>query len=166
MFRVIRSSLHNQKLPLSVALLIQPYNQIKSGLLSRSHHILSMRLQQNPIGGSITSSSSSSGSTILTSTIIPQMTQNCGLKIVGKVHRRCKDCRMMIVNGVIFNHCKTHPRHKQRQRLTRENNTWILTAVQQTKKRSWWMTINSKEINNVQGILDVTFSWINFALFE
>lgn len=95
-----------------------------------------MKLQQNPIGGSITSSSLSS-TTILTSTITPQLTQNCGLKIVGLVHRRCRDCRMMVMNGVIYNHCKTHPRHKQRQRLTRPNNTWTLTAVQQSKKRPW-----------------------------
>lgn len=94
-----------------------------------------MKSQQNPIGESITSSSSSI--TILTSTMIPQLTQYCGLKIVGKVHRRCRDCRMMVINGVVFNHCKTHPRHKQRQRLKPEKNTWTLTAVQVTKRRPW-----------------------------
>lgn len=135
MFRAVQSLFPIRKLPLSVALLMQPSNQIKNGLPSRSYHILSMKPQQNQIGGSITPSTSNT--TILTSTIIPQLTQNCGLKIVGHVHRRCRDCRMSTINGVVFNHCKTHPRHKQRQRLKPVNNTWILTAVQQTKKRPW-----------------------------
>lgn len=161
MFRAIQSLFPIQKVPLSVASLIQPSNQITNGLLSRSYHMLSMKSQPNPIGGSLTSSSSSSSSTILTSTIVPQLTQSCGFKVVGKVHRRCRDCNMMVINGVIYNHCKTHPRHKQRQRITKKNNTWTLTAVQTGTKRPWWMTINyhfkwifnvqkKKEINNVQ----------------
>lgn len=127
MFRAVQSLFYIQKLPLSV------------GLLSRSYHILSTKPQQNQIGGSITSSTSNT--TILSSTNIPQLTKNCGLKIVGHVHRRCRDCRLMTINGVVFNHCKTHPRHKQRQRLKPVKNTWTLTAVQQTKKRPWWMNI-------------------------
>lgn len=102
------------------------------GSAVRSFHMLSLRNQQQLIG------SNSSPPTLLTSAIAnPQFTQICGLKIVGKVHRRCKDCYMHVKNGVIYNHCNTHPRHKQRQRLKKENNTWILTAVQQTKIRPW-----------------------------
>lgn len=66
-----------------------------------------------------------------------QNTQVCGLKYVGKVHRRCKDCNMMLIAGVMHNHCKTHPRHNQKAKTKRPKSTWIVTAAIQTKIRPW-----------------------------
>lgn len=66
-----------------------------------------------------------------------QYLQTCGLKHVGKVHRRCKDCYMMLREGVLYNYCKTHPRHNQKARTKRPKNTWTLTGVTQTKIRPW-----------------------------
>lgn len=75
-------------------------------------------------------------SSLLASTNV-QYTQTCGLKYVAKVHRRCKDCKMMIKDGVFFNHCKTHPRHKQQAKTKRPKNTWYLTGVTTSKPREW-----------------------------
>lgn len=66
-----------------------------------------------------------------------QYSQTCGLKHVGNVHRRCKDCHMMLKEGVMYNFCETHPRHNQKAKTKRPKNTWILTAVTTTKVRPW-----------------------------
>lgn len=52
-----------------------------------------------------------------------------GLKYVGKVHRRCKDCHLMLIDGIMHNFCKAHPRHKQKAKTKKPKNTWILTGV-------------------------------------
>lgn len=58
------------------------------------------------------------------------------LKYVVNVHRRCKDCFLMYIEGVLHNFCTAHPRHKQRMRTKRPKNTWILSGVTtQTKLR-------------------------------
>lgn len=58
-----------------------------------------------------------------------QCTQISGLKYVVNVHRRCKDCYLMLIEGVLHNFCTAHPRHKQRMKTKRPKNTWILTGV-------------------------------------
>nr|AAX62411.1 putative mitochondrial ribosomal protein L36 [Lysiphlebus testaceipes] len=63
---------------------------------------------------------------------------SCGMKVVGKLQRRCKDCYFFATKGRWFIRCKTHPRHKQAQRAKQEKNTWILTSVCQHPKRPWW----------------------------
>lgn len=65
-----------------------------------------------------------------------QCKQICGLKYLVNVHRRCKDCYLMYIEGVLHNFCTAHPRHKQRMRTKKPKNTWILTGVTtQTKLR-------------------------------
>ncbi|XP_031635337.1 uncharacterized protein LOC116348456 [Contarinia nasturtii] len=66
-----------------------------------------------------------------------QYTQTCGMKVLGKVHRRCKDCCMMLKNGIMYNYCKAHPRHNQRAKTARPKSTWILTGVTRSKVRPW-----------------------------
>lgn len=62
--------------------------------------------------------------------------QICGLKYLVNVHRRCKDCYLMYIEGVVHNFCTAHPRHKQKMITKRPKNTWILTGVTtQTKLR-------------------------------
>lgn len=58
-----------------------------------------------------------------------QHNQICGLKYLKNVHRRCKDCYLMYIEGVLHNFCTAHPRHKQRMKTKRPKNTWILTGV-------------------------------------
>lgn len=58
-----------------------------------------------------------------------QYNQICGLKYVKNVHRRCKDCYLMFIEGVMHNFCTAHPRHKQKMKTKRPKNTWILTGV-------------------------------------
>lgn len=60
-----------------------------------------------------------------------------GLKYVDNVHRRCKYCYLMMINGVMHNHCTVHPRHKQKRRMPPPKRTWLITMAQQTSKRSW-----------------------------
>lgn len=66
-----------------------------------------------------------------------QNTQYCGLKHVGNVHSRCKDCHLMFKEGVMYNYCKTHPRHNQKAKIKRPKNTWTLTAVTTARVRPW-----------------------------
>lgn len=60
-----------------------------------------------------------------------------GMKQVGRVRRRCKDCYMMIRHERVYNFCKTHPRHKQMSMVKKPKNTWILTDATQSKRRAW-----------------------------
>lgn len=75
---------------------------------------------------------------LLNSTIIlPQYQQTCGLKVKGKLRRRCKDCHFVIRQQRMYVICKTHPRHKQMSMKTKEKNTWILTHAMQSKVRPY-----------------------------
>ncbi|AOW06137.1 ribosomal protein L36-domain-containing protein [Yarrowia lipolytica] len=38
-----------------------------------------------------------------------------GMKTKSAVRKRCPDCYIVTRKGRVFNYCKTHPRHKQRQ---------------------------------------------------
>lgn len=66
-----------------------------------------------------------------------QYMQTRGLNYVGKVHRVCKDCHMMLREGVMYNYCKAHPRHNQKAKTKRPKNTWILTGVTTGNVRPW-----------------------------
>lgn len=63
--------------------------------------------------------------------------QTRGLKYVGNVHRRCKDCHLMLKEGIMHNYCKAHPRHNQKAITSKPKCKWILTAVTTNKIRSW-----------------------------
>lgn len=76
----------------------------------------------NGVGTTKTSSSLLSVETL-------QYNQICGLKYLKNVHRRCKDCYLMYIEGVLHNFCTAHPRHKQKAKTKRPKNTWILTGV-------------------------------------
>lgn len=69
-----------------------------------------------------------SSSTLLSVETV-QYNQICGLKYLKNVHRRCKDCYLMYIEGVLHNFCTAHPRHKQKMKTKRPKNTWILTGV-------------------------------------
>lgn len=83
------------------------------------------------------SAQQSISSSLLSPTNNIQCIPSCGLKYLAKVHRRCRDCHMMLIEGVFHNFCKAHPRHNQRARTKRPKSTWILTAVTTTKVRPW-----------------------------
>ncbi|CAK9833839.1 54S ribosomal protein c83.06c, mitochondrial [Anthophora retusa] len=60
-----------------------------------------------------------------------------GLKMKTILHKRCKYCLKLWVNGRMYIKCKAHPRHNQVQRKKQEYNTWILTHATQSKVREW-----------------------------
>lgn len=60
-----------------------------------------------------------------------------GMKYKGRVKRRCKDCFLMYVNGMLYNLCKTHPRHKAGLKPPYFVNQRILTHAMSTPKRPY-----------------------------
>lgn len=106
-------------------------SEMKSKLLQKSFHTL------RPLTGYSENLKHSQRSSLLMPDKSIEYIQVCGLKYVGKVHRRCKDCNLMLIAGVMHNHCKTHPRHNQKAKTKRPKSTWIVTAAIQTKVRSW-----------------------------
>ena len=60
-----------------------------------------------------------------------------GMKVFGRVRRRCKDCYLVVRQGRLYNMCKTHPRHKQAAKVQKEKYTWIITDATQSKRRAW-----------------------------
>lgn len=66
-----------------------------------------------------------------------QSVQSRGLKRVDAVHRRCRHCYLMMINGIIHNICTVHPRHNQKKKTIRAKHTWLMTFAHQSKKRSW-----------------------------
>lgn len=71
------------------------------------------------------------------SPITPFIMLYCGLKVKGRVNRRCKDCYFVVREERLYVMCKTHPRHKQVIITKREKNTWILTHASQSVVRPW-----------------------------
>lgn len=65
----------------------------------------------------------------------------CGMKVVGKPHRRCRDCRLVFIDGVLHNLCSAYGRHTQRRRMPHFKATRIVTHAQQTKLRPWWFLL-------------------------
>jgi large subunit ribosomal protein L36 len=60
-----------------------------------------------------------------------------GMKIKGKLKRRCKDCYFIWIEGVKYNLCKTYGRHKQMRKPPYWANLRILTDATQGPKRAW-----------------------------
>lgn len=60
-----------------------------------------------------------------------------GMKQMGVLKRRCKDCYFVMREERLFVMCKTHPRHKQMAMKKKPKNTWILTDATQSKQRAW-----------------------------
>lgn len=106
-------------------------NRVHTGIFVRPLHMI-QSIKINPGNTRINSDTKS-----LLANLNHQYMQTCGLKHVGNVHRRCKDCHLMLKEGVLYNNCKTHPRHNQKAKTKRDKNTWILTAVTTTKVRPW-----------------------------
>jgi len=60
-----------------------------------------------------------------------------GFKVFGKVRRRCKDCYIVTRDQRVYNLCKTYGKHKQMSIRHTDKFYYILTGVQQKKKREW-----------------------------
>lgn len=72
--------------------------------------------------------------------LVPKLhntSQNCGLKIKGRVRRRCKDCFMGMREGRVFVECKTYGRHRQISITKNPKNSWMLSHATQSKVRPW-----------------------------
>ncbi|XP_025412358.1 54S ribosomal protein c83.06c, mitochondrial [Sipha flava] len=60
-----------------------------------------------------------------------------GFKVFGLVRKRCKDCYIVARDQRLYNLCKTHQKHKQMSIRHPDKAYYILTGVQQKKKREW-----------------------------
>lgn len=63
--------------------------------------------------------------------------QNCGVKVKGRVKRRCKDCYMVMREGRMYVECKSFGRHKQVTIAKKPKNAYILTHASMSKVRPW-----------------------------
>ena len=68
---------------------------------------------------------------------VPILVPSCGMKVVGKLKKRCKDCYFVVRNERTYVICKTKPRHKQMSMKKKEEKSWILTYASQGPKREW-----------------------------
>lgn len=99
-------------------------------ILSRSLHILSgvkpaVNVQLMNVPGLLSPATS------------PQLMQSCGMKVKGRLKRRCRDCYFVSRGGRLFNMCPTHPRHKQMSIRVHPRVNWIVTHATQSKVRPW-----------------------------
>ncbi|CRK96406.1 CLUMA_CG009823, isoform A [Clunio marinus] len=60
-----------------------------------------------------------------------------GMKRVGKVKRRCKNCYFLWKDEKLLNLCTSHPRHRQVKMQKKPKNTWILMDATQSPQRAW-----------------------------
>lgn len=60
-----------------------------------------------------------------------------GFKVFGKVRKRCKDCYIVTRDQRVYNLCKTYGKHKQMSIRHTDKFYYVLTGVQQKKKREW-----------------------------
>lgn len=129
------STIHGLCRALVPRLPVLPVNQMKSllgnGLLRRTLYTVQPCTTDRILSNVIPRT------TLLAPAEATQLTQVRGLKYLTKVHRRCKDCHLMLVDGVMHNFCKAHPRHNQKRKTKRPQNTWILTNVSVTKIRPY-----------------------------
>lgn len=109
----------------------QPKNPLNNEIVQRSLYTIPSLGTANGANGFIAKT------TLLAPAESTQFTQVRGLKHVGKVHRRCRDCKLTFIDGVLYNHCKAHPRHNQKQKTPRPASTWILSGVMTGQKRPW-----------------------------
>lgn len=57
-----------------------------------------------------------------------------GFKDLDVLRKRCKNCYFVKEDGRWYVLCKSHPRHKQRQRINDKQEHWIVTHVTQGRK--------------------------------
>jgi len=67
----------------------------------------------------------------------PQVLPSCGMKMKGRIRRRCKHCYTVARHGRWYIMCPVHPRHKQMGLIPHPKSTWILTDVMTTPRRPW-----------------------------
>lgn len=93
-------------------------------------------LSSNTVTPCITSASNN----MITSFLQPKsfaLNFDRGMKQLGRLKRRCKDCYFVMRHERLYVFCKTHPRHKQMAMKKKAKNTWLLTDATQSKKRAW-----------------------------
>lgn len=61
----------------------------------------------------------------------------CGLKVKGRVKRRCKSCYIVVRDERMYVMCPKFPRHKQMSMKPKPHNTWTLTHASQSRTRPW-----------------------------
>ncbi|XP_028030041.1 39S ribosomal protein L36, mitochondrial [Bombyx mandarina] len=69
--------------------------------------------------------------------VIPLVTQISGIKIKGRVRRRCRSCYFVFRDERVYIMCSKFPRHKQMSMKPKPHNTWILTQASQSPVRPW-----------------------------
>uniref|UniRef100_A0A6M2DD30 Ribosomal protein n=1 Tax=Xenopsylla cheopis TaxID=163159 RepID=A0A6M2DD30_XENCH len=62
---------------------------------------------------------------------------NCGMKVKGRLRRRCKDCYFVTRDERLYVMCKSQGRHKQMSMKKKEYNLWMLSHATQSKYREW-----------------------------
>ena len=68
---------------------------------------------------------------------VPILVPSCGMKVVGKLKKRCKDCYFVVRDERTYVICKSKPRHKQMSMKKKEEKSWILTYASQRPAREW-----------------------------
>lgn len=109
---------------LSLRNLVLQVTQSPLQVITLAFHSFSMQKGRNPINNFLLPK--------LHNTI-----QNCGLKIKGRVRRRCKDCFMGMREGRMYVECKTYGRHRQISIAKKPKNLWMLSHATQSKVRPW-----------------------------
>lgn len=129
MFALLRHSVHECQAHLGSALRRLP------AIVSSDRSFHAMTSQPSALNNT------SQLTTVAAHRLLPVQTgalaQIRGLKHVQAVHRRCKYCTLMMIDGVLHNHCSVHPRHKQKKKTIHPKHTWVITHAMQTKKRPW-----------------------------
>jgi len=60
-----------------------------------------------------------------------------GMKIMGKINRRCKGCYLIWEDGILYNRCKTHPRHTAQLKPKYWATQRLMTHATSGFKRPW-----------------------------
>lgn len=131
MFAVLKNSVHGCQARLGSMLF--KLHAPKAVCTDRSFHVMpSQPSALNTTGRQITAT------TQLLAPLQPcNLTQSRGLLLVARAYRKCKFCYLMMINGVMHNHCTVHGRHKHQVKKKKPKDTWVITHAMQTKKRPW-----------------------------
>lgn len=65
---------------------------------------------------------------------LPFLNQNRGLKYKDVLTKRCDDCYFQKIEDRWYVFCKTHPRHKQAQKIDMQDK-WIVTHITHGTKK-------------------------------
>lgn len=82
---------------------------------------------------SLTSSLSKANNTLVSRTqnfLYPSTTlinPVCGMKVKGRVRKRCHDCYILFKDHRVYNFCKTYPKHKQMSIRGKDKEYFIYT---------------------------------------